>query len=279
MQQCRCFVFRFFDVPYFNFFSLSFSAVFCIIILSVILFPNFGEANRLSFLNQLTSYFDYQAAIILVIRVAVTLICITLHELSHGYVAWKLGDPTAKQSGRLSLNPLRHLDPMGFILMVVAGFGWAKPVPVNSNYFKKPKQGMALTSLAGPVTNFLLALLSAILMSVLYQAGIGMSEVGFWILAALAVFLWLNLGLGVFNLFPIPPLDGSKVLFSFLPDRIYNFILRYERYVMLLLFALVFFNVLDTPLNWLMNTLGKGICNLTGLPFGVLAILLNFIYA
>lgn len=233
----------------------------------------------MSFLSQLSSIFDVHALLILVIRVVVALLCITVHELCHGLAAWKLGDPTARRRGRLSLNPLHHLDPMGFILLVVAGFGWAKPVPVDPRYFKDPKRGMALTALAGPVSNFIMVILSAVLLSVLYNAGLGMTEVGFWVLAALAVFLWLNLGLGIFNLFPIPPLDGSKVLFSILPDRIYDFILRHERYVMLLLFALVFFDVLDGPLSFLMNTLAEGICTVTGLPFEVLAILLNYIYA
>lgn len=233
----------------------------------------------MSFLEQLGSIFDYRAALILLIRVIVALLCITVHELCHGLAAWKLGDPTARSRGRLSLNPLHHLDLYGFILLVVAGFGWAKPVPVNPRYFKNPKRGMALTALAGPVSNFVMAILSAVLLSGLYHAGLGMTEMGFWVLSALAVLMWLNLGLGVFNLFPIPPLDGSKVLFSVLPDRIYAFILRYERYVMLLLFALVFFDVLDGPLSYLMNALANGICGLTGLPFEVLAVLLNYIYA
>ena len=233
----------------------------------------------MSFLNQLGSIFDFRAALVLLIRVVVALLCITVHELCHGLAAWKLGDPTAKYRGRLSLNPLHHLDPMGFVLLVVAGFGWAKPVPVDPRHFKNPKRGMALNALAGPVSNFIMAILSAVLLSVLYNAGLGMTEAGFWVLAALAVFLWLNLGLGVFNLFPIPPLDGSKVLFSVLPDRIYAFILRHERYVMLLLFVLVFFDVLDGPLSYLMNALAGGICNITGLPFEVLAILLNYIFA
>lgn len=233
----------------------------------------------MSFLGQLGAVFDYQAALILLIRAAAALLCLTVHETCHGLAALKLGDPTARSMGRLSLNPLRHIDPFGFVLLVVAGFGWAKPVPVNPGYFKKPKQGMALTALAGPVSNFVMALLSAGLLSLLYYLGVGATEPGFWVMAMIAVLLWLNLGLGIFNLFPIPPLDGSKVLFSFLPNRIYALILRYERYVMLLLFALVFFDVLDTPLGYLMNLLAQGLCALTGLPMQVLAILLNYIYA
>ena len=231
------------------------------------------------FLSQLGSVFDYQAAIILIIRALAALLCLTVHETCHGLAAWHLGDTTARDQGRLSLNPLRHIDPFGFLLLIVAGFGWAKPVPVNPGYFRKPKQGMALTALAGPVSNFVMALLSAGILSLLYYLNVGATEPGFWVMAALAVLLWLNLGLGIFNLFPIPPLDGSKVAFSVLPNRIYGLILRYERYVMLLLFALVFFNVLDGPMGYLMNLLASGMCRLTGLPMGVLAILLNYIYA
>ena len=233
----------------------------------------------MSFLSQLGSIFDIHAVLVLLIRVLAALLCITVHELCHGFAAYRLGDPTARSRGRLSLNPLHHLDPMGFLLLVTAGFGWAKPVPVDPRYFKYPKRGMALTALAGPVSNFVMAVLAGAALSALYHAGLGMTEAGFWVLCALAVVLWLNVGLGVFNLFPIPPLDGSKVLFSFLPDRIYSFILRYERHVMILLFALVFFNVLDGPLSFLVNHLAMGICRLIGLPFEVLVILLNYFFA
>lgn len=233
----------------------------------------------MSFLSQLGSVFDYRAALVLIIRALAALLCLTVHETCHGLAAWHLGDPTAKRQGRLSLNPLRHIDPFGFLLLIVAGFGWAKPVPVNPSYFRKPKQGMALTALAGPVSNFIMALFSAGVLSLLYHLSVGTTEAGVWVMAVFAVLLWLNLGLGIFNLFPIPPLDGSKVVFALLPNRIYGMILRYERYVMLLLFALVFFNVLDGPMSYLMNLLASGMCRLTGLPMEVLAILLNFIYA
>lgn len=232
----------------------------------------------MSFLNQLGSVFDYQAALVLIIRAFAALLCLTVHETCHGLAAWYLGDPTARNYGRLSFNPLRHIDPFGFLLLLVAGFGWAKPVPVNPGYFRNPKQGMALTALAGPVSNFAMALLSAGILSLLYWNNVGTTEPGFWVLTVFAVLVWLNLGLGIFNLFPIPPLDGSKVFFSFLPNRIYMWILRYERYIMLLLFVLVFLNALDGPMGYLMNLLANGLCSLTRLPLEVLAILLNAIY-
>lgn len=232
----------------------------------------------MSFLNRLGTMFNYQLALILLIRVAAAVPSLAIHETCHGLAAYKLGDDTAKRMGRLSLNPIRHIDPMGFLLLVVAGFGWAKPVPVDPRNFKRPKQGMALTALAGPLSNFVLALFSAALLSLLYHLGSGATEAGFWAMGAVAVLMWLNIGLGVFNLFPIPPLDGSKVLFSFLPNRIYALILHYERYVMFLLFALVFLGVLDTPLGFLVNAIARGLCALTGLPMSVLATLLNSIY-
>jgi Zn-dependent protease len=137
---------------------------------------------------------------------------------------------------------------------------------------------MALTALAGPVSNFAMALLSGALLSLCYYAGLGKAEAGFWVMEFFSVFLWLNVGLGVFNLFPIPPLDGSKVLFSVLPDHMYITILRYERYVMLALFALVFFNVLDAPLGFLVSHVTQGICLITRLPMNVLGALLNYFY-
>ena len=242
------------------------------------MFHSHKEEFPLSFLSQLGSVFDYQAALVLVIRALAALLCLTVHETCHGVAAWYLGDPTARNYGRLSLNPLRHLDPWGFLLLMVAGFGWAKPVPVNPGYFRNPKRGMALTALAGPVSNFLLALVSAGVLSLLYHLGVGATEPGFWLLAFFGVLVWLNLGLGIFNLFPIPPLDGAKVFFSFLPNWLYQKMLQYERYIMLVLFALVFFNVLNGPMGFLMNLLANGLCQLTALPLEVLAILLNAIY-
>ena len=153
------------------------------------------------------------------IRALVTLVAIPFHEAGHALAAWLLGDPTAKRAHRLSLNPLRHIDWLGLIMMVVAGFGWAKPVPVDPRYFKKPKQGMAITALAGPVSNFLLALVLLLIARGVYLRALvtgQLSETWFSFLLNTAS---LSVGLGLFNLVPIPPLDGSKVLFAVLSDR------------------------------------------------------------
>lgn len=198
---------------------------------------------------------------------AAALIAISVHESSHALSAYWLGDDTAKRMGRVSLNPLRHLDVAGFVLMVVAHFGWAKPVPVNMYRFKKPKSGMALTAAAGPISNVLLALL----FGAFYWAAFGlylkqMKATGipeknglFYLFRFFEICQILNAGLAVFNLIPISPLDGSKILAVFLPDRTYEQLMRYERYGMLILILLLVFNVLDGPLIFLRDGLLDGI--------------------
>ncbi|SMC39857.1 site-2 protease family protein [Papillibacter cinnamivorans] len=195
-----------------------------------------------SFLNG----FDLSALSELIARAAAVLICLSFHELSHGLVAYWLGDPTAKRQGRISINPLRHLDFFGTIMMLLVGFGWAKPVPVDMRYFKHPKRGMAATALAGPISNLFLAFVSLFFVAVLlpYTDQSGVRAV-FEFLIMLAS---LNVGLGVFNLIPIPPLDGSKVLYAIFPDRAYYTILRYERFTMIFLMIGLYLGWFDTPL-------------------------------
>ena len=194
-------------------------------------------------------------------RMAAVLLCLTVHETCHGLAACALGDSTAKSRHRLSLNPLRHIDWFGLLMMFAVGFGWAKPVPVDPRYFKHPKRGMALTALAGPVSNFLLAwlflLLSGGLLRLLDVFFMSLSSEAIAGLSALVRFLVnaavLSVGLGLFNLFPIPPLDGAKVFFSLFPDRVYFTVLRYERYVMFLMLAAVWLGWLDKPLSFLIT--------------------------
>lgn len=179
------------------------------------------------------------------LRVLAVLLCLTVHEICHGLAAYALGDPTARDRRRLSLNPLRHIDWLGLAMMLFAGFGWAKPVPVDPRYFKKPKQGMALTALAGPVSNLLLAFLAMLFCHKVLD-GLVMVEDGAAYLLYIFLHLYaapLSIGLGLFNLLPIPPLDGAKVLGAFLPDRTYFGLMRYERYGMFLLLALSWFGV------------------------------------
>lgn len=208
---------------------------------------------------------DWWGLIGLIVSVVAALLCITIHELSHGLMAYRLGDPTAKLQGRLTLNPLRHIDPAGLIMMVVVHVGWAKPVPVNMRNFKKPKAGMALTALAGPVSNFLMALISIGIITVIIRF-CALTTVWCILLSFFCNLTILNVGLGLFNLIPISPLDGSKVLYSFLPDKAYHFILRYERFVMIPLIVLVFLGVFSEPLSFLIITVLEWLCGIFQIP-------------
>lgn len=216
------------------------------------------------YLSNLWSALDFGSMLDMVLRLAAVLLCLTVHETCHGLVAYALGDPTARRAHRLSLNPLRHIDWFGLLMMFAAGFGWAKPVPVNPNYFKKPKQGMALTALAGPVSNFLLALLTLLAARIFCDVA-AYSETNQRILDFLLMVAVLSIGLGLFNLVPIPPLDGSKVLFAVLPDRAYDWLMRNERYGMLLLFALVFFDVGSNALSKTIQWVFDLFCRMVGL--------------
>ena len=192
----------------------------------------------MQYLKDLWAALDLGSLEGIVLRLASVFLCLTIHESCHGLAAYALGDPTAKRAHRLSLNPLRHIDWIGFVMMIVAGFGWAKPVPVNPNYFRKPKQGMAVTALAGPVSNLLLAVLFLGIGKVIYlyaPYSAGMNVFFEWCLFTVAP---MSVGMGLFNLIPIPPLDGSKVLAMFLPNSAYGQLMRYERYGILVLLAL-----------------------------------------
>ena len=192
--------------------------------------------------------FDFSYLLDILLSVIPSLFCITFHELSHGYVAYLLGDDTAKRAGRLTLNPLKHIDPMGLLMMVMFRFGWAKPVPVNMYRFKDPKKGMAITALAGPVSNLLLAVVFMVLYGALYLP-LRKSAVGGYVLQMLVLGGYISTGLAVFNLIPIPPLDGSKVLFSLMSDEQYRTLMRYERYGMMILLLLVASGLLGRPLS------------------------------
>ena len=203
---------------------------------------------------------DWSKLTDLLLSVIPVLICITVHECCHGLCALALGDPTAKNAGRLSLNPIKHFDLLGFIMMLLVGFGWAKPVPIDMRNFKNPKAGMALTALAGPASNMVLAALAFFIYGLLYRP-LYATEVGGYALTMILLTARLSISLGVFNLIPISPLDGSKVLFSVIPDKWYFTLMRYERYGTIILYILVFFSILDTPLGiatgWVFNILSN----------------------
>ena len=188
-----------------------------------------------------------QELLSLLVSVPGLLLCLSLHEAAHGYTAYRLGDPTAKNAGRLTLDPVKHLDPVGTICLLFFHVGWAKPVPVNTRYFKNPRRDTALVSLAGPVSNFLLA---AVLLFV-RQFLIFSSVMPVYVLGLMVHYAAImSIGLGVFNLIPVPPLDGSKILFSFLPWQQAAKYAKYEQYIQFGLLVLLFVGVLDIPLDF-----------------------------
>lgn len=202
--------------------------------------------------------------------IPVLLISLTVHEFSHGYAAYKLGDPTAKNAGRLTLNPLKHLDPIGTLMMLVAHIGWAKPVPVNPRNFANPKHDMVKVGIAGPLSNIMLAFIFVVpmyVMNVEMQLG-NVGEVGRWFFTFFYLMYRVNLTLAIFNLLPIPPLDGSKVFGGILPDRYYYKMMQYERYIgIAFLLIIVFepgilsgvFEVLSKPFDLVFSAFGEWI--------------------
>ncbi len=209
---------------------------------------------------------------ILLMRIPVMLLALTAHEAAHGWAAYQLGDSTARDYGRITLDPLKHLDPIGTLTMLLFGFGWAKPVPVNARNFKNPRLGMALTALAGPATNFLLAFVGVFLYSLaakfLYQPYLAGSTAAYVVLLFLTVFYMLNLSFAIFNFLPVPPLDGSRILYVLLPPKAYFGVMKYERWIMLGILLLLFLGILDGPLSWLVNSIAGLMFRIVGLlPF------------
>lgn len=200
-------------------------------------------------------------------RLIIVLIALTCHEVAHGWAAKKLGDDTAQRFGRLSLNPLRHLDPIGFLCMLIAGFGWAKPVPINVRKFKNPKLGMALSSLAGPVMNLILAFVILIpyelILKLVFDGTVMItSEFSYNLLVVFDDFVFtfhfMNVTLAIFNFIPLPPLDGSRVVYTFLPEKLYFGVMKYENVISVILMVVLVTGLLDTPLTVAANAVSYG---------------------
>ncbi len=217
----------------------------------------------------------------ILIGIPCVIVALVFHELAHGFIAYKLGDPTAKIMGRLTLNPLKHLDVMGTLSMIFFKFGWAKPVPIDSRYFKKPRRDIALTALAGPAANLLLALVGAFIysLSLIFLRELTFESANFFYYVCVAYatliesFIWLNIALAIFNLIPLPPLDGSRILLIWLPYPIYAKILRYEREI-----AAMFLVILLLDSRILNGVFSSGLSFIVGFVFDGMMSLFSFLY-
>jgi Zn-dependent protease len=194
-----------------------------------------------------------------------------LHECAHGWVAYKLGDNTARYNGRLTLNPITSIDPIGALFLLLFGFGWAKPVPVDTRYFKNPKRDMAITALAGPVSNLLASFVGALIYIGILIATRGARPD--FVDKFFGAYISINVSLAVFNLIPLPPLDGSKILGAFLSNKtLYNYY-KYQNMIIMVAFIILFSGVLSAPLGYLQNLFFNGVLWLAQLPYQLFGLL------
>lgn len=211
---------------------------------------------------------DLEGLLSLVIAVVLAM---SIHEMAHGLVSYWQGDPTAKMQGRISLNPFAHVDWLGVLCLLLFHFGWAKPVPIDASYYKDRKTGIIWTSFAGPLANFLLAFICVFIyiLLIVFLPQFVYSGIGSFIVSTLSTSATLNVGFGLFNLIPVPPLDGSKILFAFLPDEQYYRFIEGSPFFMLVLILLIYMNVLNVPLAMLQNNILQFFINISSMILGL----------
>ena len=196
------------------------------------------------------------------LRIPALLIAITIHEFAHARMAYQFGDQTAKNQGRMNLNPISHLDPIGTLMILLVGFGWAKPVPINPYNFNQYRRGLRWVSFAGPLANFILGFITMLLLNILLKAGIFEGL----FLQFIVVLMQLNILLAIFNLIPVPPLDGSKILMSFLSDSYLGLYRKIEQYAPIILLVLIF----TGAFRYIINPLYSLVINIYSLLIGLL---------
>ena len=232
-------------------------------------------------IDLIQSGFNKDLLIQVLLSIPVILFSLTFHEVAHGYIAYRMGDTTARDLGRLTLNPIKHLDPIGSLLMLTVGYGWAKPVPINTRRFENPKKGMALTALAGPVSNFIIATVSVAIYSLMVAAlnvqaiaqaivlNEGLLNLYRAIYLMFKLSAYLNVSLAVFNLIPLPPFDGSRIFYSFLPAKLYFAVMKYERYILIVFLALLYTGVVSLPISFITDMIIDLFDLIFGLIFGI----------
>lgn len=228
------------------------------------------KGTDIMLLDLLRDGFSLELVVNLCASLFVMFCVLPIHEFAHAFVSTRLGDHTARLSGRLTINPLAHLDPIGALLILVAGFGYAKPVPVNPRNFKNPRGGMALTAVAGPVSNLIMSFLFVLCFCAVYK--FADAPDGSFPYAIATFFMYaaqINISLAVFNLLPVPPLDGSRILSLLLPRRYYFKIMQYERYIVYAVLFLVVTGVLDTPITLLSSFFIRLFVNIGASIFGL----------